>query len=91
MRLPGLSFLAECGDRTTRRIAVPSVARDTADYYCAEVWAWAAQVVRDSNDLISGAGSNSESGAVVVIRHYTESHGSRAWVARIMMAMAIVL
>lgn len=38
----------------TRTIA--NVRFDTAEHYCADVWAWAAQVVHDSEDLIRAVG-----------------------------------
>jgi hypothetical protein len=46
----------------TRTIA--DMRLDTAEHYCADVWAWAEQVVRDSEDLMRTAGGETrEDGA----------------------------
>jgi hypothetical protein len=46
----------------TRTIA--DIRLDTAEHYCADVWAWAEQVVRDSEDLMRTAGGETrEDGA----------------------------
>lgn len=39
---------------------VADVRLDTAEHYCADVWAWAAQVVRDSEGLMRTVGAETQ-------------------------------
>ncbi|MGZ3673268.1 MAG: DUF5946 family protein [Ktedonobacterales bacterium] len=39
---------------------IADVRLDTAEHYCADVWAWAAQVVRDSEELMRTVGAETQ-------------------------------
>lgn len=53
LKLAGVESIA-----WTRTIA--DVRLDTAERYCADVWEWAAQIVRDSEDLMRTAGAEEQ-------------------------------